>query len=531
MRKYLGILVMALGIPAAAQDQAVMRAAMMLSGAAAEEDVDASVVDLLESRRGRPVEVNSNRLRSSAILSDYQVAVIRDYRAASGDILSWEELSLLEGFTKETVEALKPFLSLRSSSLPGAVDTVRTKAQALLRGTLTSAGGKVKVTGRSWRAGGAVRCASGFKSWDGTFFGEASFRNHRVVAGDYRVRFAEGLGLWTGFSMESLSTVDAFLKRAQGISPVWSFTSSGVQRGLAYEFSSRHWRAQAFGAMDKSFGARGEYLGKRFQAGFTVASGLLLSADARLNLRGNLLSGEVACKGGAWAGKASGQFPLGESFRLAAQGRVIPSRYSGKKNGEYALAAGLDWMGESRRHKASFTADASLLPVPGTDPRRLQVRGYATWDWQASSLLAVNLRLTERYRNYESPRTDVRADLKMNSGTWLGAFRLEAVRCEKWGFLTYLEGGYKKESVWAYLRVTGFIIDSWNDRIYVYERDAPGSFSVPAYYGRGVSLSATGAFKWHFGAVEMRAYLRAAGLFRTGRPFAPTLNLQLQCGL
>ena len=193
MRKFVGILLWVLAIPVAAQDQEVMRAAMLLGGASSEEEVDQAIVEQLEAMRGRRVRVNSNHLRASAILSDYQVAVIRDYRASSGDILSWTELSLLEGFTQADVEALRPFLSLESSRLPGAADTIRTKTQALLRGTLNSAGGKVKVTGRSWRAGGALRCGESFKKWDGTFYGEASFRNHRVVAGDYKVRFAEGL--------------------------------------------------------------------------------------------------------------------------------------------------------------------------------------------------------------------------------------------------------------------------------------------------------------------------------------------------
>ena len=31
--------------------------------------------------------------------------------------------------------------------------------------------------------------------------------------------------------------------------------------------------------------------------------------------------------------------------------------------------------------------------------------------------------------------------------------------------------------------------DKWDDRIYVYERDAPGSFNVPAFYGRGLWTS------------------------------------------
>ena len=525
MRKYVGILLWVLAIPVAAQDQEVLRAAMLLGGASSEEEVDQAIVEQLEAMRGRRVRVNSNHLRASAILSDYQVAVIRDYRASSGDILSWTELSLLEGFTQADVEALRPFLSLESSRLPGAADTVRTKAQALLRGTLNSAGGKVKVTGRSWRAGGALRCGESFKKWDGTFYGEASFRNHRVVAGDYKVRFAEGLGLWTGFSMDNLSTVDAFMKRAQGISPVWSFTSSGVQRGLAYEFSSMHWRAQAFGSFDGTFGARGEYLGRHFQAGFTAASGLLFSADAKLNLRGILISGEVACRNGAFAGKSALRASLGEFFRLAVQGRIIPVKYSGKKNGEYAAAAGLEF--NNRKVLASLTADAAMLPIPYTATDRFQLRAYARALWNISGIWSLEGRVTERYRNYEAPRTDLRTDLRFASGPFLSVLRLEAVKCDSWGFLGYLEGGYKSEVVSAYLRFTGFKIDKWADRIYVYERDAPGSFSVPAYNGRGVSISATGNIKHRFKSFTLKFYLRGAYTFKNGSKPTPVLNLQL----
>ena len=521
----MGILFLALAIPTAAQDQEVLRAAMLLGGASTEEEVDQSLVDQLEALRGRRVRVNSEHLRASAILSDYQVAVIRDYRASSGDILSWTELSLLEGFTQADVEVLRPFLSLESSRLPGAADTIRTKAQALLRGTLNSAGGKVKATGRSWRAGGAVRCGEGFKKWDGTFYGEATFRNHRIVAGDYKVRFAEGLGLWTGFSMDNLSTVDAFLKRAQGISPVWSFTSSGVQRGLAYEYSSRHWRAQAFGAFDRTFGVHGEYLGRHFQAGFTAASGLLLSADAKVNLKGVIVSGEVAFRNGTFAGKSAIKASLGEYFRLAVQGRIIPVKYSGKKNGEYAGAAGLEF--NNRRVLASLTADAAMLPIPYTDPGRFQLRAYGRTLWNITEIWSVEGRITERYRNYEPPRTDLRADIKFASGPFLSTFRAEAVRCDSWGFLGYLEGGYKSEAISAYLRVTGFKIDRWTDRIYVYERDAPGSFSVPAYYGRGVSISATGNIKHSFKYFTLKFYARGAYTFKNGSKPAPVLNLQL----
>ena len=59
------------------------------------------------------------------------------------------------------------------------------------------------------------------------------------------------------------------------------------------------------------------------------------------------------------------------------------------------------------------------------------------------------------------------------------------------------EAGRTSEVLSCYLRGGIFKVDHWDDRIYVYERDAPGSFSVPARYGRGWNASAYAA--WHIG--------------------------------
>ena len=529
MRMILNILFLLLPVALWAQDQDVIRAAMCLSGASSEEELDLSFVEMLESFKGRAVYVNSGRLRASAILSDYQVSVIRDYRARSGDILSWEELSMLDGFSRTWVDALRPFLSLYSSRLPGAADTVHTVVQSQLRATLTSAAGKAKVTGRSWSTGGAVRCSDNFKKWDGTFFGQASLGNFTVLAGDYKLRCAEGLALWTGFSMESLSTADAFVKRSQGISPVWSYNSSQVQRGVAVEYSASRWRASAFASFDRTFGARAEYLGRRLQAGITGAtlSGVpyMVSADAKLNVRGSLLTGEAAFRNKSFAGKMALLMPLGEAFRVALQGRVLPSRYSGKKYGEYALAAGVDFRG--RKIQASLTSDASLLPIPSIDPGRVQVRSYAKLLWKISESWSVEGRMSERYRNYEAPRTALRLHVSFNSGPWNGNARAETVWCRQYGLLVYLEGGYKSDGYSAWLRFTAFLADKWDDRIYVYERDAPGTFNVPAYYGKGCSIAIVGNWKHRFRYTTLKAYIRGGYTFKNGRAPAPTLNVSL----
>jgi len=488
------------------------------------------------------VRVNSSHIRPG-LLTDYQIATLADYRASQGDILSWEELMLVDGFGREAVEALRPFLSLESRRLPGSTDTVRTRAEALVRTTLKNVGVKAKVTGEYWRVGGAWR------NPDWTAHAEADIRIGRFVLGDFNVRYGEGLAQWSGFSMESLSTVDAFIRRASGIAPVWSYTSSSVHRGGAYEYGGQHWRASAWGTLAKVFGTHAEYLGRWGHAGTTVAwspsEGLSVSLEGRLNLRGIDGAAEVAYRSEAVAGKASARWKVGENGKLAVQARVIPSRFSGKKNGEYALAAGYAlqsgrWQSLAGKsgfgssvpsYKLSLTLDAAMLPVGGVDPRRLQIRAYGNWDWQMAPAWALSVRLTERYRNYENPRTAIRADVKFAHGPWLSVMRGEAVRCQSWGLLSYLEGGYKNETLSSYLRFSAFHIPEWADRIYSYERDAPGTFSVPAYSGKGISASLVAGYKLRLGRVTLKANLRGAYMLRVGRESTPTLNFQLQCSL
>ena len=507
-----------------AQEEHIVKAALYLSGASSEEEIPADWIERLED--ARTVRINSPYLRPGVILTDYQVACILDYRARSGDILSLDELALVDGFSREAVEAIRPFLSLASDRLPGQADTTsRVRASAIVRTTLSTVGAKAKAGGEHWRAGGAWRG----RSWSA--YAEGQWGRSRVLAGDFQARWGQGVGIWTGFSMESLSTVDAFVKRSTGLSPVWSYAPSNVLRGVSYEYCGRHIRAAAYAALNEAFGGHADYLWRNGQVGVTVLldkGNFSASLDSRYNWKGVDYVGEIGYKNRSVAGKAAVRGKWSEDWKWAAQARVIPSQFSGKKYGEYALAFGASFM-QRNHHQLSFTADASLLPISGTDPRRFQLRVYGVWQWNLTSAWLLDLRFTERYRTYEAPRTDVRLDVKANFSPWLSILRVEADYCDAWGFLGYWEGGYKAEKWASYLRVTGFWINQWSARIYCYERDAPGTFSVPAYNGRGVALSLVGSLKWRIGrSFTLKAHLRAACQFRAGSAPAPTLNFQLQ---
>lgn len=524
MRKPLICLFLALFAHAArAQDESVIRAALYLSGAASPEEIPADWTDRLET--ARTVRINSPHLRAGVLLTDYQVACIQDYRAHSGDILSWDELALVDGFSREAVDALKPFLSLSSDRLPGQADTVRLKATALVRATLTSVGAKAKAGAEHWRTGAAWRG----KDWSA--YAEGQWGRSRVLAGDFHTRWGQGLAAWTGFTMESLSTVDAFVKRATGLSPVWSYSPTNVHRGIAYEYAGTHWRAAGFAGIGSDIGTHFDFLWRNGQVGVTallIKSNYNISLDGRYNRDGFDIVGEVGYRNRSFAGKLTIRGKWGEAWKWAVQARGIPSRFSGKKYGEYALACGMNYL-QRDRHLLSLTADAALLPIPGGEPRRLQLRAYGIWQWTLSPSWLLDFRFTERYRNYEAPRTDFRLDVKASYAPWLGVLRAEADHCEKWGFLSYLEGGYKDEKSALYIRATGFWIPQWSARIYCYERDAPGTFSVPAYNSRGVTLSLVGSYKLLIGRrFCLKANLRAAYQIKAGQKPAPTLNLQLQ---
>ncbi|MBO7397028.1 MAG: hypothetical protein J6T89_03115 [Bacteroidales bacterium] len=534
-----------LALPLGAQESAALRLAMYLGGAATEEEADPSLVERLESRLGRPVRINSKRL-DPELLSPYQRASIADYRRRSGDILSWEELSLVDGFGTEAVKALRPFLSLESSAAPGMADTLSRPAtrEVLLRTTLKNTGVKYRENGEWYRLGVSVR------ERDGTGYFEATAGRFRAVAGDYNLRFGQGLALWSGFSMESLASPDAFIRRQGGLSPAWSYSPGGLWRGVAAAWEGSGMNVSAFSDFrEGKGGARAEVFTRHFQVGGLFLTGrqqpLRISADARGNWRGLDSALELAFQsGGGFAGKGALSFRPLEQFRLFFQARAIPSAYSGKKNGEYALAAGVRhtssaWMllaGKSGfgssvpLFSASLTADAALLPRPDLDePFRRQLRFWADAALQPTPLLSLDFRLNGRYRSYEAGRTGIRSDLSLASGPWNAKLRAEAAFCGSLpGLLGYLEAGYKDARAALWLRFTAFRIDDWAARIYCYERDAPGTFSVPAYNGRGLAASLYANLKWMWGPVRFTASLRAACKWRKDREAEPALGVQLQ---
>ena len=547
----------------------LLRAAMFLSGAADAESVDQGLIDRLEAVQKSPLRLNRDsrtRLLSGGLITQYQIATLNDYRASSGDVLSLSELALIDGFGAEWVEVMAPFISLESSLRPGEKDSLVWRHNLLTNTDLKAVRGKYRLNVGNLTAGVAGRLNyealaarkdgqdSGKELGAYTFYLEYCLPRWRIIAGDFNTRFGQGLAMWTGFRLGGLQTVEAFMLHPGGIVPSWSVSGEGVQRGVALQWTPGNWQISAFGSLGGdgsiSEGSFGLHAGRWFLKGecgaglFRTPQGWKANIEGRWHIGRATLFGEGAARfpppgtgtveeAGALAGLIGCRIGLFESDKLAFQLRAVPSRFSGKKNGEYAFAAGYQWK------QASLTGEFSLLPVPGKDSGRMQVKSYGLWTIPFGGGWSLGLRAYERWRNYERNRLDLRGDLSWENGFWTVRGRMNAVFCSSYGLLGYVEGGFKDEAWTIWLRGEVFRIDNWDDRIYVYEHDAPGNFTVPACYGRGGAVSVYAGWKKRLGGgkgvsgkaqrpMTLRCYLRAYGMARYGKPFSPALRVQIQ---
>ena len=522
-RLMMGILLLAC-LQAAGQDGDIVRAVRELTGATGEEEVDPDLVERLEKWKIHPIPVNGGRRdRLAGLLSPYQIAALESYRKEHGDVLSWAELACVDGFGVETVACLRPFLSLASSRLPGQTDTGKVRQQAVLRFASSRMGAKYAMEGDRFQAALAGRRK------EGSGYALFRFRRSRVLVGNYQVRYGQGLALWSGFSMTSLSSLNAFSRRGSGLTAVASFSGSGSHQGVGWDGSFGPVQAGFF--LDRNKGA-GFHAGCLFRSGEVGATVFRdpatpgIQADGKWNWRGKDLFWELGWKNRAFGAIGGLFFPLGENGRCAWRMRVVPSRFSGKKYGEYGLDAGLEYK-VWERWQASLTAEGCLLPIPLVDPQRFELRVTALcsvrlrpdWQW--------GMRAVHRFRTDGRSRTDFRSDLDFQHRIWFSRLRLNAVFSERYGLLGYGEVGVRGERGAAYFRGTLFLAEKWADRLYSYERDAPGNFSVPAYYGHGFALSLYGGWKVRWMGSRWRFYLRSEWKRTKEKPGTPGLRFQL----
>ena len=554
-----------------------VEAVMRLLGADTPEAVDSYDMERFTELLQNPVEINvatGSRLVASGLFTQYQVASLLDYRSRTGDILSYAELAAVDGFSQERAVALAPFVSLVSDALPGRTATKTTKVRndLMLRTNLRKSDRETEYAyGLKYRFGVNDRFEFGLSanrpyaceeaypsggSFHAVYYGRKTLG--KLLVGDFNLRYGQGLSLWNGFRMSSLSSPESFYLRPSGISPYWSYSGEGSQRGIAADFNIGRFVVSSsvgVGGLrelmrgDKSafislmpvlnaawYGENAqisltghmktsdvEEWGRNAGTGVTSAvrlpsgvSGAGVSADFRWCISGVDLFGETALDLAdmSVAAVAGTVFDAVEDLTLAFRASYSADQYSIAAGGRFyggkmTQLSGKSGFGSSvRRHSGTFSAEASYYPEPkyGSDGPGMQLKLLLNYTIQISPSVALAARLSERLRNgTEKNRTDLRLDLKYASGDWMAQIRVNGLYNKSLGLLGYLEGGWKPDRMAVYFRAGIFRIDSWQDRIYAYERDAPGNFNVPAYYGRGCWGAVTFALKV---SGRFKAYLR-----------------------
>ena len=517
------------------------------------EDLEEDEVERLCGLLKRPLRLNSasqSELMASGLFSRYQAASLTDYRNRSGSVMSFMELAAVDGFGEDFVDRIGPFVSLDP---PDAGSVGRVVNEVLVRTALKASSEEsrwaydaryaVRAGDRLSAAISISRSLDASRPYPDILGGhlEWKFGRHgaKVIAGDFNARFGQGLAVWNGMNMGSFNSPSSFLKRSSGLTSSSSLTGKYAFTGLASELNAGRFTLSLMMAAPgiKQLRSKPDKVGllpaanltcnfQSGQVGLThyaefggLASDLhipamMTSADAAFCVRGTDLFSEVAYDwvSGSAAARAGTVFPVGELVDAAAMLRASKEEYALSVSG--SLLAG-HWMqvrgtGTSRRRvDGTLSADMVLYPEPKSDTqdRSLQLKLRSQWRIVLSESFVLDFRLTERIRSWgQIFRTDLRTDLGWNSDRFSATLRMNVLKCQGLGFLTYAEGGFRSGKTTLHLRQGLFLIDDWDDRIYAYERDVPGAFNVPAYYGRGVWTSAMLAWrpvrrmKFHFRA-------------------------------
>ena len=520
---------------AAAQD--IVEQIAYLAGASAPEELDSEVVERWTALAARPVRINLSteaRLASCGLFSRYQAASVADYRRTSGDILSVAELALLDGFGEETTRALAPFVSFETRAGPGrsSLERGRVETEVQARSILQESEGErsgnyaLKVrTGDEdrWLVSAAARKAAGARFWpQRDLSGSVAVYGRRLpfslVLGDFNARFGQGLLLWSGFSLSGVQSAAAMDRHPSGLSPAWTLSPGAAHRGAAADLTLGRFVLSGFWSYGKCYGANVTWLARGGQLGVIALPDSRISFDWRWSFGRWDLFGEVVDDFGnrAFAGVAGAAWNPAYQVRLAASVRSYPAAFDGSLAGalrsstrssdERGAALAMDYK------KLTLTADIAVHPSKNTG----QCKAVLKYVPQVTEAISLAVRAVSRYRPQDTYpwRSELRAEAVLASPGGL-SLKGSASFCRTAGFawLTYLEPGYKIETDrlrWSvYLRGTAFVVDDWEDRIYIYERDIQGAFSVPAYYGRGCSLSAVTSLKIRKFTIGARAYATA----------------------
>jgi hypothetical protein len=333
------------------------------------------IIDDLEGFANNPLELNTatrDDLLRLHLLSESQVDQIIGYRTKTGVILSIYELASLEEFTPELLQKLEPCLAFENEQK--VEGRKKPTMDLLVRGS--ESWSEPEILDKKKYFGSAEKYYLRMKASYGkltygfvaekdpgeTFFKvpnkhgfdySGGFVNLKLktpenvlYAGDFHVRFGQGLVAWQGFSMGKSSEPSKIFKSAQGIRSYSSTDENLFFRGGAGQFKFRKFSFYPFiswrkldANVDTVNGST--YFGAFQTSGYHRFGSELTGKNA---LKQFVSGGYLTLSQGKWSFGLSGVFnrfdiPIQRSGELYDQ--FLP-------NGRDHLSAGFDWKGTFR---------------------------------------------------------------------------------------------------------------------------------------------------------------------------------------
>lgn len=261
----------------------LLKAILYITGNVEAENLSNETIEKFYYLSKHPLKINlvpMARLFSSGLFSHYQAASFYDYKETNGDVLSFAELSYLDGFNSEYVAALRFFISLETFNPILKQNGKRGVSQELMlrfsdRLNIATKENFKKNFKENSKENFKENSKDFSKTLENTFkyglkyalnfsdkyelklstttnftrnftFPEIynfSFikygRRHldKLIIGDFNMKLGQGIAFWSGFAMSSFYSADACDKRGAGLSSPWSFTGTGTLRGLASVYS------------------------------------------------------------------------------------------------------------------------------------------------------------------------------------------------------------------------------------------------------------------------------------------------------
>ena len=554
-----------------AQDDEFYDAVVYLEGVNSIEELDEDIISDYYRYYRNKLRLNTcseNALKKSGLFTTYRIAALKDYMDRNGLIYSFNELIIVDGYNACYVEALKPFISLNFNEDYDESPYVDNGVFLGLKYNKDySYRFKYNLDYKN-RFGLNLGMKTTYDKAKEPYYSASLVYSgkewlNNLIVGDYYLNLGQGLILWTGFSLSGLSS--SMIKTKYGISPYRSYYNENAHRGVAVDVDLKKFHfGTSFSvlALDELMcGVKDEKLGLMMCAfsrynyrnghlGFQLYLSELslgeksinekpldgkLSFDARWAYRGVELFGELAYDfiSSVPAGIIGARYDFSTlSFRVYPANYVskyaAALRSSTKTSNEYALAwtnnftfgpwvelRGKTGIGSSViKNRINTSLDLALFPEPKSSDKEdgknnsKYLKFIFNYYSQLSEIVEFRLKLSERCRTYNPyNRSEIQSKLIFTNNVWNLNSQINAVYSDDLAILFYLEGGYKFKGFSSYLRSGIFKADDWDDRIYVYERDAPGSFNVPAYYGRGLWFALV--FSYRFTDI-IKLYLRSS---------------------